>query len=65
MSQTAYMKCAECVDEATCGVRLAMKEVRDATARILDHTTLADINARTAGLARKPGRRQSIKLPAS
>jgi hypothetical protein len=36
VSETAYMKCAECVDEQTCGVRLAMKEVRDATARILD-----------------------------
>jgi len=46
VSQTAYMKCAECVDEQTCGVRLAMKVVRDATARILDHTTLADVNAR-------------------
>ena len=46
VSQTAYMKCAECVDETTCGVRAAMKEVRDATAKILDNTTLADINAR-------------------
>jgi Rrf2 family protein len=46
VSQTAYMRCAECVDEQTCGVRLAMKVVRDATARILDHTTLADVNAR-------------------
>jgi Rrf2 family protein len=43
VSQTAYMKCVECVDEETCGVRFAMKEVRDATARILDATTLADI----------------------
>ena len=48
VSQTAYMKCAECLDEQTCGVRLAMKEVRDATARILDHTTLSDVNARVA-----------------
>jgi Rrf2 family protein len=46
VSQTAYMRCAECVDEQTCGVRLAMKLVRDATARILDHTTLAGVNAR-------------------
>ena len=46
VSQTAYMKCAECVDEKTCGVRVAMKEVRDATAKILDNTTLADINGR-------------------
>jgi Rrf2 family protein len=48
VSQMQYMRCAECVDEATCGVRLAMKEVRDATAEILDNTTLADVNARVA-----------------
>jgi Rrf2 family protein len=44
VSKLAYMKCVECVDEETCGVRLAMKEVRDATADILDNTTLADVN---------------------
>ncbi|HKC58094.1 MAG TPA: Rrf2 family transcriptional regulator, partial [Vicinamibacterales bacterium] len=48
VSQTAYRKCDECVDEQACGVRLAMKEVRDATAQILDNTTLADLNARVA-----------------
>jgi Rrf2 family protein len=53
VSETAYMTCAECIDEQTCGVRLAMKEVRDATARILDHTTLADVNARVARKRRK------------
>jgi Rrf2 family protein len=60
-SQTAYMPCAECVDEATCGVRWAMKEVRDATSKILDHTTLSNLNARTRRAARAPGR----KRPAS
>ena len=53
VSQTAYMKCPECVDERTCGVRLAMKEVRDATARILDHTTLADVNRQLIRKRRK------------
>ena len=48
VSQTAYAKCADCVDERTCGVRLAMQQVRDATAQILDNTTLADINRRVA-----------------
>jgi Rrf2 family protein len=48
VSQMAYMKCADCVDEATCGIRFAMKEVRDATARILDNTTLADVNKHVA-----------------
>src|SRR5436190_11983185 len=40
-SQTAYMPCDDCIDEAVCGIRMAMKAVRDATAKILDHTTLA------------------------
>lgn len=43
VSQTAYVRCDECVDEMTCGIRLVMKEVRDATARIVDHTSLADV----------------------
>lgn len=53
VSQMAYMTCAECVDEPTCGVRLAMKEVRDATARILDNTTLAGVNRQIARKRRK------------
>ena len=42
-SQTAYARCVDCRDEAGCGVRWVMKEVRDATAKILDRTTLADM----------------------
>jgi Rrf2 family protein len=53
VSQTAYMPCAECLDEETCGVRLAMKKVRDATARILDNTTLADMNVRVSRKRRR------------
>ena len=41
-SATAYVKCSDCPDENSCGVRLVMKSVRDATAGIMDHTTLAD-----------------------
>ena len=48
VSKLAYMKCVECVDERTCGVRIAMKEVRVATADILDNTTLADVNKKLA-----------------
>ena len=47
VSQTAYARCAECADEATCAVRFAMKQVRDATAAILDSTTLAALNQQT------------------
>ena len=50
-SETAQTKCVECVDEQTCGVRLAMKDAREATARVFDHATLADVNAR---IARQP-----------
>ena len=43
VSKTSYMRCAECRDERTCGIRIVMKDVRDATARILDSTSLADV----------------------
>jgi len=43
VSKTAYRRCEECHDERTCGIRIVMKEVRDATAKILDATTLADL----------------------
>ena len=56
VSQTAYRKCEECVDEKACGIRLAMKAVRDATAEILDNTSLAALNAQLAR-ARKVGKR--------
>jgi len=42
-SQTAYVACADCPNEAVCGVHLAMKAVRDATARVLDGTSLASL----------------------
>ena len=61
VSQTAYARCVECVDEATCGVRMAMQEVRDATAEILDGTTLADINRRTGGIAKRSRNAKSTK----
>jgi len=53
-SQTAYVRCADCQDEASCGVRLAMRDVRDATARILDQTSLAAL-VRRVERVRVPG----------
>jgi Rrf2 family protein len=50
-SRTAYQKCEECVDERTCGVRILMKEVRDALAAILDSTTLEDVLRRSQAAA--------------
>lgn len=43
LSQRAYQKCAECQDENTCSIRSVMKEVREATVRILDGTSLQDM----------------------
>ncbi len=45
VSQMAYEPCG-CPDEETCGLRLVMLDVRNAIAAILDHTTLADVQAR-------------------
>src|SRR6185295_14374292 len=45
-SQTAYQRCSDCKNEAVCGVHLAMKEVRDATARVLDGTSLASLRSK-------------------
>ncbi len=47
VSQTAYRRCDECIDEMTCGIRSVMKEVRDRTAEILDGTSLEDLVMRS------------------
>lgn len=51
VSKMAYEPCA-CPDEATCGLRLVMLDVRNAIADILDGTTLADV-AQRVELARR------------
>lgn len=43
VSETAYRRCDECADESACGIRMVMKDVRDAIAVILDSTTLEDV----------------------
>src|ERR1700674_4457037 len=43
VSQMAYERCAECPDEEACGIRNVFKEVRDATANILEQKTLAEM----------------------
>lgn len=51
VSRTAYKRCADCRDEATCAIRHAMMRVRDETARILDGTSLADATAENLAAA--------------
>ena len=62
VSVTAYRPCRECQDEATCGIRHAMKRVRDSTASILDGTMLMDVNHQTATMVRIEQTRRSNKL---
>lgn len=45
VSKTAYEPC-DCPDEATCGLRMVMLDVRSAVTAILDTTTLAAIARR-------------------
>jgi Rrf2 family protein len=59
VSHTAFVRCEDCGDERSCGVRMAMQEVRDATAKILDSTTLADLLKRVDG-AVNDKRKQSV-----
>ena len=41
VSKTAYARCEECADEATCSIRLVMADVREAISNILDRTSFA------------------------
>jgi Rrf2 family protein len=52
LSRTAYRRCDGCRDEATCTVRLVLKDAHAASVEVLEHTTLADMAANTEKLAR-------------
>jgi Rrf2 family protein len=52
VSQMAYEPCG-CPDEQTCGLRLAMSDVRNAIADILDNTSLADVVNRQSAVRKK------------
>ena len=45
-SRTAYRPCPECGDVKTCTLRKTLVKARDATAQVLDHTSLADVLGR-------------------
>jgi Rrf2 family protein len=51
VSRTAYAHCDDCPDERTCAIRFVMKEVRDATAKILDEATLDQLVTRANTMA--------------
>jgi Rrf2 family protein len=51
VSKTAYRKCTDCDDEETCGIRLVMKDVRNAIAGILDQTSFEAVIRRSSEAA--------------
>ena len=52
-SETAFKACAECADVEGCGIRIVMRQVRDAMAEVLDRTTLADLLRQMANAGQK------------
>ncbi len=43
VSEYAYSPCGDCNDIQSCGIRLIMREVRDATVQVLQTKTLGDL----------------------
>jgi Rrf2 family protein len=58
VSVTAYRRCDDCIDEATCVTRKVLLAVRDATAGILENRTL--LEALAPAPSRKTKRRQAV-----
>ncbi len=54
VSERYYEKCS-CPDEARCPIRSVMKEVREATVKILENVTVADLCERWRKLRQEPG----------
>ena len=52
LSRTAYRRCDGCKDEATCGIRLMLREAHAASVHVLESATLADMAQRQKDAAR-------------
>ena len=50
VSEKYYTPCAECRDEAVCGLRHVMAQVREATTSVLDQVSLEDVLIREDNL---------------
>ena len=46
-----YHPCEECLDEATCGIRVAFIKIRDASLKILSETSIDDLIEKERALA--------------
>lgn len=47
LSRTAYRRCDDCKSEKECGVRLVLRDLYEATASVLETTTVSDLVRRT------------------
>ena len=57
VSSKYYAPCAECKDEATCGLHHIMAKVREATGNILDNVTLDEIVKKERQLLKLAGKK--------
>lgn len=57
LSRMAYRRCEDCQNEESCEIRRVFARAYDATAQILDRTTLAD--------AMRPGSKQGVAISAA
>jgi Rrf2 family protein len=55
LSTTNYARCGECLDDATCGVRLTLSDMNEAIANVMDKLTLADMIERSEAARHKLG----------
>ena len=60
VDRTAYVRCRECIDEHSCLVRTLMEELCEATEKIVDSTSLADLLGRRG---RSASETRSVKRP--
>ena len=50
VSQNKYGPCADCRSETECSLKLVMKRVREASAKIMDQVTFADLASQETAL---------------
>jgi len=59
-SETAFRPCEECGDIESCGTRIIMRQVRDATSEVLDRTTLAELLRQVDAARTKRGKDEAL-----
>jgi len=64
VSLNFYERCEECVDEVYCGIRDVIKDVRDATLKILTESSVADMVAKEDSIKEQITSGNNTNLPA-